>query len=71
MNVFISIPQGWNDHLNSIDSVNQITSIVIEQGHYLGRPGKVFVEVLGDRDEIKQVKVSGTAVAILKGTLFI
>lgn len=58
-------------HYGLIDSVNQVTSIVIEQGHYLGRPGKVFVEVQGDRDEINQVKVSGTAVTMLKGTLFV
>ncbi|MHA1637924.1 MAG: PhzF family phenazine biosynthesis protein [Candidatus Thorarchaeota archaeon] len=58
-------------HYGLIDSVNQVTSIVIEQGHYLGRPGKVFVEVQGDRGEIKQVKVSGTAVTIIKGTLFV
>lgn len=58
-------------HYGLIDSINRVTSIVIEQGHYLGRPGKVFVEVQGDRDEINQVKVSGTAVTMMKGTLFV
>lgn len=48
-----------------------VTSIVIEQGHSLGRPGRVFVEVQGDQETIKQVKVSGTGVTVLKGTLYL
>jgi PhzF family phenazine biosynthesis protein len=48
-----------------------VTSIVVEQGHSMGRPGKVFVEVRGDSEDIQQVKVSGTAVTVLKGTLYI
>lgn len=54
-----------------MDSTNQVTSIVIEQGHFVDRPGKVFVEVIGDSEEIRQVKVSGTAVRTLKGTLYL
>ncbi|UCE09777.1 MAG: PhzF family phenazine biosynthesis protein [Candidatus Thorarchaeota archaeon] len=54
-----------------MDSTNRVTSIVIEQGQFVGRPGKVFVEVIGDQDEIQQVKVSGTAVRTLRGTLYI
>lgn len=47
-----------------------VTSIVIEQGHYVERPGKIFVEVRGDQESIDQVKVSGTAITALKGTLY-
>jgi trans-2,3-dihydro-3-hydroxyanthranilate isomerase len=47
-----------------------VTSIVIEQGHYVERPGKIFVEVRGDPDNIEQVKVSGTGVVVFKGKLF-
>ena len=46
-----------------------VTSIVIEQGHYVDRPGMIFVEVRGDQEGIEQVKVSGTGVTVLKGTL--
>ncbi|TET06770.1 MAG: PhzF family phenazine biosynthesis protein [Candidatus Thorarchaeota archaeon] len=46
-----------------------VTSIVIEQGHYVDRPGKIFVEVRGDQEGIDQVKVSGTGVTVLKGTI--
>jgi trans-2,3-dihydro-3-hydroxyanthranilate isomerase len=44
-----------------------VTSIVIEQGYYVGRPGRVFVEVRGNKEEIEQVKVSGTGVVVFKG----
>ena len=54
-----------------IEPTIPVTSIVIEQGHSVGRPGKVFVEVQGDQESIKQVKVSGTAVTVLKGTLYL
>jgi len=47
-----------------------VTSIVIEQGHYVGRPGRIFVEVRGDQEGIDQVKVSGTGVVMAKGKLF-
>jgi trans-2,3-dihydro-3-hydroxyanthranilate isomerase len=48
-----------------------VTSVVIEQGHYVGRPGRIFVEVRGDKEAIEQVKVSGTGVVVFKGKLFI
>lgn len=48
-----------------------VTSIVIEQGHYVDRPGRIFVEVRGDQEGIDQVKVSGTGVVMAKGKLFI
>ncbi|MGY5860303.1 MAG: PhzF family phenazine biosynthesis protein [Candidatus Thorarchaeota archaeon] len=47
-----------------------VTSIVVEQGHYVERPGKIFVEVRGDPENIEQVKVSGTGVVVFKGKLF-
>jgi len=47
-----------------------VTSIVIEQGHYVNRPGRIFVEVHGDQEKIEQVKVSGTGVVVFKGKLF-
>ncbi|MFW9812577.1 MAG: PhzF family phenazine biosynthesis protein [Candidatus Thorarchaeota archaeon] len=53
-----------------MDTPFPVTSIVIEQGHYLERPGKIFVEVKGDQESIDQVKVSGTAVTVLKGNLY-
>lgn len=40
-----------------------------EQGHWMGRPGKATVEVVGDRDAIETVKVGGEAVTVVRGEL--
>jgi trans-2,3-dihydro-3-hydroxyanthranilate isomerase len=53
-----------------MEATYPVTSIVIEQGHYVERPGKIFVEVRGDQEGIDQVKVSGTGVTVLKGTIY-
>ncbi|MHA2425645.1 MAG: PhzF family phenazine biosynthesis protein [Candidatus Thorarchaeota archaeon] len=58
-------------HYGWISSVNPVSSIVIEQGHSLDRPGKVIVEVTGTQNDIQQVRVSGTAVTVIKGTIFV
>jgi trans-2,3-dihydro-3-hydroxyanthranilate isomerase len=46
-------------------------TFIAEQGHWMGRPGEGFVEVVGPRDDIETVKVGGAAVAILKGELIL
>jgi trans-2,3-dihydro-3-hydroxyanthranilate isomerase len=53
-----------------MEPTTPVTSIVIEQGHYVDRPGIIFVEVRGDKENIEQVKVSGTGVVVFKGKLF-
>ena len=53
-----------------MESTQPVTSIVVEQGHYVHRPGRIFVEVRGDQEGIEQVKVSGTGVVVAKGKLF-
>ena len=42
---------------------------VAEQGHWMRRPGKASVEVVGPRDDIVTVKVGGPAVTVIRGTL--
>lgn len=44
-------------------------SFVAEQGHLMDRPGRAWVEVLGTRDTITGVKVTGTGVVLMHGTL--
>ena len=44
---------------------------VAEQGHWMKRPGKAFVEVVGSREDIECVKVGGSAALILKGELLV
>ena len=40
---------------------------IAEQGHWMGRPGQAQVQVLGTRDAITGVKVSGTGRIVMSG----
>lgn len=40
---------------------------IAEQGHWMHRPGKAFVEIVGPRNDIEAVKVGGQAVKVLQG----
>jgi len=42
-----------------------------EQGHGMGRPGRAQVEVLGARDAITGVKVSGRGVVVMSGQVYL
>lgn len=42
-------------------------TFVAEQGHDMGRPGRARVEVMGPRDDISGVRVSGRGVVLLRG----
>ncbi len=42
---------------------------VAEQGHWLGRPGRAVVEVLGARDDITGVRVGGRGYVLMSGEL--
>jgi trans-2,3-dihydro-3-hydroxyanthranilate isomerase len=52
-------------HHGLIDS----SSFIAEQGHWMGRSGQAFVEVVGPREDIQTVKVGGSAVTVLRGEL--
>ncbi|MXY73210.1 MAG: PhzF family phenazine biosynthesis protein [Dehalococcoidia bacterium] len=41
----------------------------VEQGHIMGRPGLVEVEVDGEGDTPTTVRIAGTAVTVLRGTI--
>jgi len=46
-------------------------TFIAEQGHWMSRPGKGYVEVIGPRENIETVKVGGAAVTVFKGELTI
>ncbi|MFP6743303.1 MAG: PhzF family phenazine biosynthesis protein [Alphaproteobacteria bacterium] len=46
-------------------------AFIAQQGHWLGRPGNAFVEVVGPRDDIETVRVGGYAVTTIAGELII
>ncbi len=55
----------WHHHL--IDSPR----FTAEQGHWLDRPGRASVEVVGPPDDIETVKVGGGAALVMEGTLML
>lgn len=44
---------------------------IAEQGHWMGRPGKGYVEVIGAADDIEAVKVGGGAALVLRGEMLL
>lgn len=44
-------------------------TFVAEQGHWMGRPGRVEVEVTGPRQDIASVQIAGLAVVLVRGEL--
>jgi trans-2,3-dihydro-3-hydroxyanthranilate isomerase len=44
-------------------------AFIAEQGHWMGRPGEAFVEIVGGREAIETVKVGGHAVTIMRGEI--
>ena len=44
-------------------------TFVAEQGHWMGRPGRAYVEVVGPPEAISSVRVAGDAVTVLRGQL--
>lgn len=45
------------------------SSLVGEQGHFVERPGKVYVEIKSDNNEIIDIKIGGEAMTILDGEI--
>ena len=46
-------------------------TFIAEQGHWMGRPGRAFVEVVGGRESIETVKVGGHAVTLMRGEIYL
>lgn len=44
-------------------------TFVAEQGHWMNRPGRAIVEVVGPRDDIETVRVGGGAVTVIRGEM--
>jgi trans-2,3-dihydro-3-hydroxyanthranilate isomerase len=45
--------------------------LMAEQGHWMGRPGRAMVEVVGPPDDMTTVRVGGASVTVLRGHLTI
>ena len=46
-------------------------SFIAEQGHWMGRPGQAFVDVVGPAEDIECVRVGGNAALIMTGELLV
>lgn len=46
-------------------------NFVAQQGHWMGRPGEAYVEVVGPRDDIGTVKVGGYAAEVMRGEILV
>jgi trans-2,3-dihydro-3-hydroxyanthranilate isomerase len=61
---------GMSAYLWHYGLVDQPTFIA-EQGHWMKRPGKATVEVVGPRDNIETVRIGGKAITVLRGELIL
>ena len=46
-------------------------TLVAEQGHFVGRPGRGVLEIIVDGERIDSVSLGGAAVRVLEGTIFV
>lgn len=46
-----------------------VSSFMVEQGHIMGRPGTIYVEIDGEGEAITGVRVGGQAVTVISGVL--
>lgn len=52
-----------------VKATGGLSNLTGEQGHFVGRPGKVTVEVRSEGAIVREVRVGGTAVTVLRGEL--
>lgn len=50
-----------------VKATGGLSNLTGEQGHFIGRPGKVTVEVKSEGAIVREVRVGGTAVTVLRG----
>jgi len=46
-------------------------NFIVEQGHWLGRPGQAQVQVLGAQKQIAGVRIAGTGHVLMSGALML
>lgn len=56
---------------NKVIRGNSPVTFVAEQGHALGRPSEILVEIHFSGEEVETVKVGGSAVTVLEGEIYV
>jgi trans-2,3-dihydro-3-hydroxyanthranilate isomerase len=46
-------------------------SFMIEQGHLMGRPSRIYADVTGGPGNVERVKIGGSSVVVAKGEIFL
>jgi trans-2,3-dihydro-3-hydroxyanthranilate isomerase len=54
-----------------VKTTGGLANLTGEQGHFIGRPGRVTVEVRSEGAVIREVRVGGTAVTVLRGEVML
>jgi trans-2,3-dihydro-3-hydroxyanthranilate isomerase len=54
-----------------VESKDGLSSFVIEQGDFMGRPSRIGLEVKGGPGAVEQVRVGGASVVVMRGELTI
>ena len=55
----------------NVDAVDGKYSFVIEQGDFMNRPSRISIEVEGAAGAVKQVRVGGSSVVVMRGELIL
>ena len=55
--------------VNNLIQCNDNINLIGEQGNFINKPGKVYVEIQKEQGSIAKIKVGGSAVTVLEGTL--
>jgi len=55
----------------AVPIIRPVTSLIGEQGHFVDRPGQVFINVESDVQSVKSVKVGGMAITVLTGEILL
>lgn len=61
---------GYLVHHGAIETEDGFAAFTIEQGDFMNRPSRIFVEVSGAKGRVEQVRVGGSSVVVAKGEIF-
>jgi trans-2,3-dihydro-3-hydroxyanthranilate isomerase len=61
---------GYLIHHGAIETTQNNVRFTIEQGDFMKRPSRIFVEVSGEKGKVDKVKIGGSSVVVAKGEIF-
>jgi predicted PhzF superfamily epimerase YddE/YHI9 len=58
-------------HAITVEPENDVSRFVIEQGDFIDRPSRINLEVRGGTGDIREVRVGGPSVVVMRGELLL